>query len=238
MARIETLDRRIRSDIEGKIHRGEWLPGHRLPTEHELQVHYKCARATVGKALSALVSAGLIERRKKAGTTVAYPRVHAAVLTIPDIAEVIRARGESYRFALSSRTVRLAEPADDDEAVLTISGKLLAVAGLHLSDGEPFAVERRVINLALVPKAEQADFTSEAPGSWLLHHIPWTRARHRIAAVGCDDQDAEMLGLSTGSPCLQLDRWTWREEDGVTFVRQIFPGSRYDLVAEFTPQSG
>lgn len=238
MTRLATLDRRIRSDIEARIHRGEWPPGHRLPPEHELQVHYDCARATVGKALSALVSAGLIERRKKAGTTVAYPRVHAAVLTIPDIAEVIGARGEAYRFTLCSRTIRPAEPENADEAVLRTKGKLLAVAGLHLADSQPFAVERRVINLALVPEAESADFTSEAPGSWLLHHIPWTRARHRIAAVGCDHQDAEMLGLSVGSPCLQLDRWTWREEAGVTFVRQIFPGTRYDLVAEFAPQSG
>ena len=30
------------------------------------------------------------------------------------------------------------------------------------------------------------DFSQVAPGSWLLQHVNWTRAEHRISAIGLD----------------------------------------------------
>jgi GntR family histidine utilization transcriptional repressor len=84
-----TIADRIGSDIQRRIASGEWKPGHRIPFEHELVTQYNCARATVGKALTALVRTGLLERRRKAGTFVAYPHVQSAVLDIPDIGKAI-----------------------------------------------------------------------------------------------------------------------------------------------------
>jgi GntR family histidine utilization transcriptional repressor len=227
----QTLDRRIRADIEAKIKGGHWPPGFRLATERELQAQYGCARATVGKALAALVDAGLVERRKRAGTIVAAPRAHTAVLTIPDLAEVVAARGQTYRFELTARAVRLANAECADERALMASGLLLVLAGLHYADKSVFAIERRVISLAQVPEAETEDFGAQAPGTWLLQHIPWTRARHRISARGLSGDGAQHLG-PVG---LGLERWTWRELAGITYVQQIFAADQYDLVAEFSP---
>ena len=230
-ATMQTLDRRIRSDIEAKIKGGHWPPGFRLATERELQVQYGCARATVGKALAALADAGLVERRKRAGTVVAAPRAHTAVLTIPDITEVVAARGQAYRFELTARVVRPADPECADERALMASGPLLALSGYHYANGCVFAIERRVISLAQVPDAETQDFGTQGPGTWLLQHIPWTRARHRIAARGLSGEAAQHLG-PVG---LALERWTWREDAGITFVEQIFAADQFDLVAEFSP---
>lgn len=230
-----TLGRRIQADVEAQIRGGHWAPGYRLPTEQELQAQYGCARATVGKALSALADAGLVERRKKAGTIVATPRVHTAVLTIPDIAEVMAARGQVYRFELTRRLVRAADLADNDERALMVSGPMIELAGLHHADDSVFAIERRVVSLAQVPEAETQDFAQQAPGTWLLQHIPWTRARHRISAVSVAGEGARQMGLSDGSPCLRLERWTWRENAGITYVEQTFAADQYDLVAEFSP---
>ncbi len=230
-----TLGRRIRADVEAQIKGGHWPPGYRLPTEQELQMRYGCARATVGKALSALADAGLIERRKKAGTMVAAPRVHTAVLTIPDIAEVMAARGQAYRFELSSRDTRLADPANQNERDLMASGPLIALAGLHYADEAVFAAERRVIALAQVPEAQTEDFASQAPGTWLLQHIPWTRARHRISACSLREEVACQMGLPGSAPGLRLERWTWREAAGITYVEQTFAADRFDLIAEFSP---
>src|SRR6185437_12407342 len=87
--RMSSLERRIRADLERKIHAGEWPPGARIPTEHELVLQYGCARMTVHKAIVAMVAAGLVERRKKAGSFVASPHVQTAVIEIPDIAAII-----------------------------------------------------------------------------------------------------------------------------------------------------
>ena len=86
-----------------------------------------------------------------------------------------------------------------------------------------------------MPEAEQIDFDREAPGSWLLSHVPWSDARHRISAVAATPPVASRLVLAPGSACLQIERWTWRRGEPVTFVRQTFPGDRYDLVEDFAP---
>jgi GntR family transcriptional regulator, histidine utilization repressor len=218
--------RRIRDEIAGLIRSGTWRPGHRIPTEQELAAQYGCARATVSKALSELAASGLIERRRKAGSFVAHPPVHSAVMTVPDLAELIAARGETYRWqALSS------EPAKQGEGL--VPGPALCIVGVHMAAGEPFALERRLISLAEVPDAGDVDFGEEAPGTWLLAHIPWTQVRHVIRAVSPTRKEAGLLGVGAAAACLELDRTTWRAGRVVTHVRQLFRGDRFDLVAEF-----
>jgi GntR family histidine utilization transcriptional repressor len=114
-------------------------------------------------------------------------------------------------------------------------GRWLRIEGTHHGSASPFGQEWRWIDLATVPEAEQVDFSGEAPGAWLLGHVPWSDARHRISAVAATSALARTLALTPGAPCLQLERWTWRRGAPVTYVRQIFPGDRYDLVEDFSP---
>jgi GntR family histidine utilization transcriptional repressor len=228
-----SLTGRIRADIECRIRSGDWPPGHRLPTEHALLAQYGCARMTVNKAMGALAAAGLIERRNRAGSFVAHPQVHAAVLEIPDLQAVIEARGETYAYQSLARATRRLDPANADEAALTTSGEALALEGLHVAHGAPFALERRVIALAAVPEAAAVDFSAAAPGGWLLRQAPWTDAEHRITAVNPSPAEARRLAIGRSTACLQVKRWTWRQGQGITFVVQLFPGGAYDLVARF-----
>ena len=229
-----TLDRRIRSELEAHIRSGEWPPGHRIPFEHELVAHYGCSRATVNKAVSALVSAGLIERRKRAGSFVAQPRVHAAMLEIPDIRSVVRDRGETYAF--DRLALRTGAPSPLwKSAAPALRGKAVIVEGVHRAAGRALAYEWREISLAAVPQAGATDFIDEPPGSWLLRHIPWTEARHRIAAINPEPAVAQALGIAPATACLLLERWTWQGATPITFARQIFHGDRFDLIGSLAP---
>lgn len=215
-----TIEARIRGAIEARIRSGEWAPGTRIPFEHELVAEHGCARATVNKALTRLAREGLIERRRRAGSFVARPRIRSAVIGVPDIALLVAARGEAYAWQLDRREE---------------SGRRLGLEGVHCASGTPFGVETRWIDLATVPEAATIDFAAEAPGSWLLHHVPWSDARHRISAVVPTPAEARRLGIPAATPCLQIERWTWRGGAPVTYVRQRFPGDRYDLVEDFRP---
>jgi GntR family histidine utilization transcriptional repressor len=232
------LHQRIRSDLEAKILSGHWAPGRRIPFEHELIATYGCARMTVNRALTELVRAGLIERRRRAGSFVARPRAQSAVLAIPDLKAEIDGRGERYGYTLLSRRRRSAGAKDQEELGVPRGTPVLALTCLHLAEGRPLALESRVLNLSAVPEAEQTDFTSVPPGSWLLEHVPWTEAEHRITATAADRATAHRLGLSLGSACLVVERHTWRSGEPITAVRQVFPGDRYHLVARFQPKDG
>ncbi len=230
-----TLHQRIRDDIEGRILSGEWGPGHRIPFEHELMADYGCARMTVNKALSALVDAGLIERRRRAGTFVRRPAVPAVVLQIPDVQADVASRGWAYACTVLSRTRRKATRADCARIGVEPGAPVLAVLCRHDADGRPYGLEDRLIALDAVPEAMEADFAQEPPGTWLLHHVPWHRAEHRIAAANADSRISGLLELDEGTACLVVDRRTWRSADPITAVRMWYPGDRQTFVAAFTP---
>lgn len=227
-----SLHDRIRSDIEGMILSGAWLPGFRIPYEHELMTRYDCSRMTVNKALATLVEKGLLDRRKRAGTFVASPGVHRAAIDIPDIRSDIIASGRRYAFELVAREERAADAAD--RAALAIeAGAVLALTCVHHADGASQVLEQRRINLSLVPQARGIDFAVEPPGSWLLAHIPWGAARHRIAALAADGEVARLLGVAPGHACLSVERWTWQSPERITHVRQIYADADYGLEAHF-----
>ena len=81
-----------------------------------------------------------------------------------------------------------------------------------------------MIDLDAVPEAATADFAAEPPGSWLLHHVPWTEAEHAISAISADDEAAASLDIAIGAPCLVFHRHTWRSGRPLTAVRLIYPG--------------
>lgn len=231
-----SLHKRIRAEISDRILSGAWPPGHRIPFEHELMAEYGCSRMTVNKALAPLAEGGLIVRHRKTGTFVSRPRIHSAVLDIPDIPVEVTRRGEPYRYELLSRTTRRATPRETEELGLGQPVPVLALKCLHRASGRPFSVEERVINLRAVPEVASVDFARTAPGSWLLGHVPWTEAEHRISAANATRSMAGLLAIRPEAACLVLERRTWRGGDKITHVRLTFPGDAYDLVARFAPQ--
>jgi GntR family histidine utilization transcriptional repressor len=232
--RTDSLHARIRADIESRIISGEWPPGYRIPPETALMQTWNCSRMTVNKAVAALAAEGLVERNRRAGTVVARPRMHAAILRIPDIRAELEQRGLRYEYSLL---------ADERRPACCVHlgaeghhlGPSRFVRCLHLADGRALVLEERHIFLDAVPEIEAADLLSEPPGTWLLGHVPWTEAEHRISAVTAEGLAAKELGLSSGVPCLYLERRTWRGAETVTIVKQTIRGDAFDLVARFDP---
>ncbi|ODN69391.1 histidine utilization repressor [Methylobrevis pamukkalensis] len=233
-----SLHRRIRDDLERRILSGDWPPGHRVPVEHELMAAYDCSRMTVNKVLTELAAAGLVERRRRAGTFVSKPRPPSALLEIPDVKAEILALGLAYGLHFLDRRTRASSAADMHRLGVTTPREVLALRYLHIGGGRPFALEDRLIDLSSVPDAAGETFASEPPGSWLLAHVPWSEAEHRIRAIGADTETAHLLDLPPAAACLVLERRTWRNGAPVTAARTVFPAGGYELVARFHPGSG
>ena len=230
-----TLKDRIRSDLEAKIFSGAWSPGERIPNEERLAESYACSRMTVNKVLSGLAAAGVIERKRRVGSFVAKPLVQSAVLHIPDIQAEIAKRGEAYAYELLSRKRRKATKDDLERLGIDKSCDVLVLSCRHIAKGRPFALEERLINLDVVPPASEIDFTRVPPGTWLLGHVPWNEAEHRITASLADDVALKALTLKKPAACLVVERRTWRKNKIITSVRVTYPNDLYQLTARFTP---
>lgn len=227
----------IRRALETRIMSGDWRPGFRIPSEYELMEQFACSRMTVNKAVSALAETGLVVRKRRSGSFVAAPKSQQTILAIPDIKAEILASGRPYGFALLGRTLRAATP--DDAARLGLGGTpgVIAVALVHRAADLPVAYEDRVINADAVAAARDQAFVDEPPGSWLLTHIPWTDAEHRIRAVAGTARVCSTLGIASGSACLCVERQTWQAGTPITQVRLFYPGESHELIARFSPRS-
>lgn len=232
-----SLHQKILGDLQGKILSGELAPGARIATEHELAEAYDCSRMTVSTVLAKLARAGLVERRRKAGTFVTRPQSQAAVLEIHDIEAEVLALGLPYRFELVSRASRRGTALDRERLEARSASRVVELVVRHFAGPRVFCLEERLINAEAVPEAAHEPFRDAAPGRWLLDSVPWTAAQHRIGASSAGKEVAASLSVPLNTACLIVERRTWRAALPVTHVRLTYPGDSHQLVAHFTPTS-
>lgn len=230
-----SLHQRILLDIEQNILTGRWQPGFKIASEQQLALEYGCSRMTVNKVVTQLARAGLIQRRRKVGSVVLPQKAQSAILEIYDIREEVKATGEIYTHRILSRTVRPANSEETERLDIPRKRAIADITCLHYAGEHPFCLEQRLINLEVVPDARGETFEILSPGPWLLDHVPWSAAEHRIAARGAGPAEAAHLTIPIGSPVMVVERQTWRLDQSVTAVRLTYPGKSHTLTARFTP---
>ena len=222
----------IQAILLERITGGDWKPGMLVPSEVELAEEFGSTRVTVNRAMRALADAGLVERKRKAGTRVTRRESRDALLTIPIVRHEIAARGGKYRYLLLDR--KLEKPPQRIRAELP-EQEALHVVSLHFADGKPYQLEDRWISLSAVPEAAEEGFQEVSPNEWLLEKVPYTNAEHVFYASGANAQESSTLELGSHEPVFVIERTTWLSGDPVTFVRLVHPGDSFRLVTRDQP---
>ncbi|MCO5089408.1 UTRA domain-containing protein [Bosea sp. (in: a-proteobacteria)] len=224
----------IRRAIHDLVVSGEWPPGTNVPPEHALMEELGASRMTVHRALTQLAREGLIVRRRRSGTVVAAPPASHAMLDIPSIPEEVRRLGQAYTHEVLSRRDGRPTSALAGLFGLKRTDEVTHLTVLHRAGGEPHVLEERVIH-AGVPGLAEETFAATPPGDWLLRHSLWSQAEHAISAIGAGKDEAALLDITAGEPCLLVERRTWNQSRPVTAVRLTYPGSRHRFVGRFGP---
>lgn len=204
---------------------GTWAPGGLLPNEADLAKSYNCARATVNRAMQALADEGIVERRRKAGTRVCMAPARQARFSIPIVRSEIEAQGAAYSYQLLRRSQCPAPAWLGTRFSVPDAAPVLHLMCLHFSDGQPYQLEDRWINLTALPQAETADFSTAGPNEWLVATVPFSNAEISFSAAMAEKTHATHLDCDIGAPLFVIERSTWWEGESITFVRLSFrPG--------------
>jgi GntR family transcriptional regulator, histidine utilization repressor len=215
----------VQREVRRRIHARVWRPGAQIPNEADLATEFGCARATVNRALRNLADAGLLDRRRKAGTHVALQPVAKATLDIPVIRLEVEGRGKRYGYRLMAREQVPPPPEITTAMSIAASDQALHLIALHLADDAPYALEDRWINLSVVPGAAKAPFAEISGNEWLLANAPYTHGEIGFSAVMADARAITALGCPDPSALFVLDRLTWDQAQVVTKVRITYaPG--------------
>jgi GntR family transcriptional regulator len=212
--------------------------GEAIPSERQLTSDLGVSRLTVRAALDELVRDGYLDRRHGSGTYVTEPKI-AQPLTLTSFSEEMRRRG----MVPGSRTLELTvTPAGARMARrLQVSPEepLLRVRRLRLADAEPMAVEVLHIPEALVPGLSRADLENRSFYELLAerYEIVIGSGTQTIEPTVTNEEESEALGVPLHTPAFLFERTTVSESGRIVeFVRSIYRGDRYRLVAELTPQ--
>jgi len=225
----------VRRALALAIIEGRWPAGTQVPPEERLAAQYATSRLTVHKAIRSLAAEGLVERRPKLGTLVTPRATERPVFEIWDAADAVHRAGGHYGYRLIDAATLPAGAPGHGELGVADDAPVLRLLALHLSDGRPFQLEERLVNVAAAPRIARQPLEPVSPGQWLLAHVPWTEARHSITARGADALVAEHLRLEPGEACLVVERRTWNGAVPVTLGRFWYPGGDHSLEGRFRP---
>ena len=229
-----TKQEQIRQQVVGLIQ--ELGVGEAIPSERKLAIDLGVSRLTLRAALDELVRDGYLVRRHGSGTFVSEPKI-AQQLTLTSFSEDMRRRG----MIPGSRTIELKEihagPAIGRVLNVSPAAKVLLIRRLRLADGESMAIETLHLPAAIAPGITRADL-EDASVYELLEERYGVVIAHGVQTIEptvTSEEESELLGVPLHSPAFLFER-TSRTVDGETveFVRSLYRGDRYRLVAELS----
>lgn len=224
----------IKRLILHKINSQQWAPHFKIPSEKELSDMFNVSRMTVNRALRELTVQGALVRLQGVGTFVAENKMESALMSVRNIADEIKShRNHQHRteVILLERSFATAEQA----LIMNIKPRQLTFHSLllHYDNDLPVQLEDRYVNSAAAPDYLSQDFVRQTPHAYLSAVAPLTEGEHIVEAVLPTGREAAWLKIDSGEPCLQLKRKTWSHQNVVTWVRLLYPGSRYRLEGHF-----
>ena len=203
------LYQQIKALIVQSLQSGEWKPGELIPSEVELAVRYKVSQGTVRKAIDELSAENLVVRRQGKGTFVAThheARVQFRFLKLmPDAGEAHPPENQIVDVK------RLRGPAEVARVLDIKSGdSVVCIKRVQIFDGVPTILEE--IWLPGAPfKGLTAERLAEYKGPMYgLFETEFgtqmIRATEKLKAAIADEAVATQLGISVGTPVLNVER--------------------------------
>ena len=210
--------------------------GEAIPSERRLSSDLGISRLTVRAALDDLVRDGYLERRHGAGTFVSEPKI-AQQLTLTSFSEDMRRRG----MVAGSRTIELREihagAALGRALNISPNARVTLIRRLRLADDEPMALETLHVPAAVVPGLTREGLENSSFYDLLErdYGVVISSGTQSIEPTVTNEEESELLGVPLHSPAFLFER-TSRTEEGQTveFVRSLYRGDRYRLVAELS----
>jgi len=210
--------------------------GEAIPSERQLTADLGVSRLTVRAALDELVRDGYLIRRRGSGTFVSEPKI-AQELTMTSFTEDMQRRG----MRPASRTLELKViPAGAQLGRLlhvSPSEPVVVAKRLRLADHETMAIETLHVRESLVPGLTAAQLEHSSFYALLeeRYYVVIASGLQTIEPTVTNEEESRLLDVPLHSPAFLFERTsTTTGGETVEFVRSIYRGDRYRLVAELS----
>lgn len=225
----EPIFQKIKDFIKDEIENKKYQEGDKIPTEMELSVFFNTSRQTVNKALRDLVLEGIVTRFPRSGSFISKKTPQTSIMTLKDIAEEIKTRGNTY-----SNELLLLEEIKADQHIT----KILQVVQdqvvyhskmVHKENGVPVRYDERYVKPSIVPEYLHQDFKTITPSHYLQAACPVKKAENIIEAVIPNAKLRNYLDIEKTDACILISRIVTSLEGVASFSKLYYPSKRYKL---------
>lgn len=229
-----TRYQQVANVLFAEIENGDHTIGSLLPTEHELCDRFGVSRYTVREALRRLFEAGLVARRRGAGTTViATKRPPLYDLTVGSVSDVSN-YAKNTRFEIESVTKSVLSDEAFEDINLPAGDNWTTIYGLRFNDVDPrpVCVSRVYVNDALEKVACHLDqpFHTIRDFHQVAFEVGVGTMEQTIRATTIDSDDARVLRAEVGSVALRSTR-RYLSADGtiIQVADSVHPADRFSI---------
>lgn len=212
--------------------------GQLLPTEHTLCATHDVSRHTVREALRILAEAGLIARRRGAGTVVIARETRQRFAQHLGGVDELMQYDRDIRLTPLSQDTRPLDPAVARALGVNVSAEFLHVHGLRgRADEPPIALTDMYVRADLAPAVQDfVDLNGEIT-EWIASErgVPTARIEQSISAGELTELEAARLNTDPGVSALRTVR-RYYDKGGrvVALSDSVHPAERftYDMVVQ------
>ncbi len=225
--------RRVYLLLRDEMSSGGYRPGTTLPGEQRLAEQFGVSRVTVRRALDALNTDGLIERRAGSGTVVRERNGAAAGMSVDfatlmpqlvDMGQRTTARLLSFSYGDAPQRVV-------DAMKMSAGARVQTAVRIRLIDGQPFSHLTTYVPEEIAANYTEADLAT-TPLFKLMERsgVQVADAQQSVSAALASPDVAEALGVSVGSALLSLRRVVRDAEGrGVEYLSALYRSDLFRL---------
>ena len=184
----------------------QFTPGAKFLTEREIALRFATSRPTANKALSSLVSTGLLEFRQGAGTFVRESVLDYDLQRLVSFTEKAAAAGKKPGTrVLAFRKITAADaPVAVVQALkLQPTDPLFYIERVRLADGQPVIYERRHVIASFCSGMTKTTAAGSLYAFWTKKcRLTISGADESIRAVNATPPQATALGIPANTACL------------------------------------
>jgi GntR family transcriptional regulator len=205
--RGDILAPQVRVDLLGRIERGEWRPGQRLPTEASLAQLLGVSRTTLREALRGLEEDGFLRRTRGAGTYLTYrPRLRNNLDMNFGVSDLIRSMGLTPG-TQNARVFQAPGSPDECERLGAPTGtQMVIVERVRTADGTPVVFSRDIIPGYHIDAAAVADQLGQGSLYDVLREngLRVVQGAAMIRPLAANREISSALGIHRGTLLLYL----------------------------------
>lgn len=230
----EPVYQQLNALLRQMLGKGEFRPGRRFLTEREIGERFRVSRATANKALSNLVSEGLLVFRKGVGTYVRDGLLDYDLARLVSFTDKARAAGlKPSTRVLAFAPVRGSSAPEEIRAQLGVGegDGLYWMERLRLADGAPVILERRYVVACHCPGLSRKDVSGSLYDLWAKRFgLEIAGADQIIRAVNTGREEGRFLRVARGSPALLVECvGRLKGESPLWHERTLYRGDRYEF---------